>query len=110
MKLEMWGLIVLGIALVAGCLVPNRCLPRLPDDKLMHAGAFAVLAWLALGLAAGPVAAAAWMAGLALAGWLIECLQALVPDRGFSWGDIAANLAGIGVAILVRALSQHFMP
>lgn len=98
----MLGLIAGTVALVAGCLIPNRHLPRLPNDKLMHAGAFAVLAWLALGVAAGPLSAAAWMAGLAVAGWLIECLQSLVPDRGFSWADIVANLAGIALGILVR--------
>jgi len=106
MKWEMLGLIAGSTGLVAGCLIPNRYLPRLPNDKLMHAGAFAVLAWLALGIASGPQAAVAWMLGLAVAGWLIECLQHLVPDRGFSWADIAANLAGIGVAILVRCITQ----
>ena len=105
MKWEMWGLIAGTAALVAGCLIPNRLLPRLPNDKLMHAGAFAVLAWLALGVASGPRSAVAWMAGLAIAGWLIECLQRLVPDRGFSWADIGANLAGIGAAILIRCVT-----
>jgi hypothetical protein len=41
-------------------------------------------------------------------GWLIECLQALVPDRRFCWRDLAANAAGIGCAALVVFVAGHF--
>jgi hypothetical protein len=86
-----------GAGVLAGCMVPNRWLPPLPNDKLMHFAAFGLLSALALRIAHGWSEAGFWLAGLALAGWLIECLQGLmVADRTFCWRDIAANMAGIG--------------
>lgn len=85
-------------AVCAGCLVPNRWLPPLPNDKFLHFASFAVLAVLALRIAQGRAEALFWLLGLLLAGCLIECLQALVPDRRFCWRDIAANAAGIAFA------------
>jgi hypothetical protein len=93
-------------ALVLGCLVPNRWLPPLPNDKLMHAAAFAVLTSLALRIAQTRMEALWWLGGLLLAGWLIECLQQLLPDRGFSWPDMAANAAGIAAATAAFGLSS----
>jgi VanZ family protein len=98
------GLFIAAAAvLCAGCLMPNRLLPPLPNDKFMHFAGFAVLSVLALRLAHGRAQALCWLAGLLLGGWLIECLQQLVPDRGFCWRDMAANAAGIGV-VAVGAL------
>ena len=102
-----WDLWLFGAAmaaLLAGCLTPNRHLPPLPNDKLMHALAFAVLTALGLHMAHGPLQVALWLLGLLLAGWLIECLQQLVPDRDFSWPDIAANAAGIAAVALCYGL------
>jgi hypothetical protein len=82
---------------VAGCLVPNRWLPRLPNDKLMHFGAFAGLAALALAVAGSRTEGALLLGALLVGGWAIECLQQLVPDRSFCWRDIAANAGGIGL-------------
>lgn len=87
-------------AVVVACLVPNRCLPPLPNDKLMHGVAFAVLTGLGLRIAQDGQQTLWWVAALLLSGWLIECLQQLVPDRGFSWPDMAANAAGIAVVAL----------
>lgn len=102
--------VVLGAALVAvvvACLIPNRYLPSsLPNDKLMHGAAFAVLTALALPLAQTGVQVLYCAAALLLAGWLIECLQQLVPDRDFSWRDMAANAAGIAAVALPYALYQ----
>jgi hypothetical protein len=99
-----WNLLLLGVAALAvgaGCLVPNRWLPpRMPNDKLMHFASFAVLSVLALRLANGRAEAALWLGGLLAGGWVIECLQALVPDRKFCWRDIGANAAGIGFVAL----------
>lgn len=101
MAWELQLLIAAGAALAGGCLVPNRWLPAaLPNDKLMHFVAFAVLTVLALRLAHGRAETLLWLGGLLLAGWLIECLQQLVPDRGFSWRDMAANAAGVASAAL----------
>jgi len=95
------------IALTASCLVPNRWLPPLPNDKFLHFAAFAVLTFLALRVAQGRVETAWWLAGLLVGGWLIECLQALVPDRRFCWRDLAANAAGIAAVALGALATGH---
>lgn len=90
--------VLLGMAMTAvcvGCLVPNRWLPPLPNDKLLHFASFAVLGVLALRLADNGMQAGFWLFGLLVLGWLIECLQALVPDRHFCWRDMGANTAGL---------------
>jgi len=89
-----------GTAVCVGCLVPNRWLPPLPNDKFLHFASFAVLAVLALRIAQGRAEALFWLLGLLVAGWLIECLQSLVPDRRFCWRDLAANAAGIAAVAL----------
>jgi hypothetical protein len=107
----MWNLLLLGLAMLAvtvGCLVPNRWLPPLPNDKLLHFASFAVLAALALRVADGRAEAACWLFGLLIAGWLIECLQMLVPDRRFCWRDLGANAAGIAFAALCAQLLAVF--
>jgi len=95
----MWNLVLLGVAsaaVIGGCLVPNRWLPPLPNDKLLHFASFALLSLLALRIADGYLEAALWLTGLFLLGWLIEFLQEmLVPDRRFCWRDLGANAAGI---------------
>ncbi len=106
-----WDLMWLGLAaaaVVTGCLVPNRWLPPLPNDKLLHFASFAVLGVLALRLAHGHAEALLWLLGLLVAGWAIECLQALVPDRRFCWRDIAANAAGIAFAAVCAQLYVFF--
>jgi hypothetical protein len=100
-------MVLLGMAASAvcvGCLVPNRWLPPLPNDKFLHFASFAVLAMLALRIAEGRLEALGWLLGLLVAGWMIECLQALVPDRRFCWRDIAANAAGIAFAAVAAQL------
>jgi len=96
------------LGLCIGCLVPNRWLPPLPNDKFLHFAAYALLTVLALRIAQTGVEAAWWLAGLLVGGWLIECLQALVPDRRFCWRDIGANAAGIGSAALAVLMAGHF--
>lgn len=106
--LDVLLLVLAASAVCAGCLVPNRWLPPLPNDKFLHFASFAVLAVLALRLADDHVEAALWLAGLLLAGWLIECLQAFVPDRRFCWRDIGANAAGIAFAAISAQLYVTF--
>jgi len=96
------------LGLCIGCLVPNRWLPPLPNDKFLHFAAYALLTVLALRIAQTGVEAAWWLAALLVGGWLIECLQALVPDRRFCWRDIGANAAGIGSAALAVFMTGHF--
>lgn len=93
-----WELIIFGMALAGvslGCLLPAGWLPLLPNDKLLHFGAYAGLTLLSLRIAQGWQELGLWVLGLALSGWLIEVLQNMVPGRKFSWGDMVANLAGI---------------
>lgn len=98
-----------GAAVVAGCLVPNRWLPpAMPNDKLLHFASFGVLSLLALRIAHDRTEAAYWLLGLLVGGWVIECLQSLVPDRSFSWRDIGANAAGIAAAALCAELVSLF--
>lgn len=104
-------MVLLGMAAAAvcvGCLVPNRWLPPLPNDKFLHFASFAVLSVLALRIAEGRFEALLWLLGLLVAGWLIECLQALVPDRRFCWRDIAANAGGIAFAAVGAQLYVIF--
>jgi VanZ family protein len=104
-------MVLLGMAASAvcvGCLVPNRWLPPLPNDKFLHFASFAVLAMLALRVAQGRSEALFWLLGLLIAGWLIECMQALVPDRRFCWRDILANAAGIAFSAIAAQLYVTF--
>jgi VanZ family protein len=107
-----WEPVLLGLlvaAVTAGCLVPNSWLPAaLPNDKLLHFASFALLAALALRMAHGRAESVLWMLGLLTAGGLIECLQALVPERKFCWRDIAANAAGIAFAAACAQLYANF--
>jgi hypothetical protein len=91
-------------AVTVGCLVPNRWLPPLPNDKVLHFVSFAVLTSLALPFAHNVGSALCWLAGLLMAGWVIECLQSLLPDRHFCWRDLAANAGGIVFAALATWL------
>lgn len=101
MRWEMILFAVTGMAVVIGCLVPNAWLPPLPNDKLLHFGAFGALTVLALRMAPDGAAAALVVGALLLAGWLIELLQGWVPGRKFCWRDMGANAAGIAVAALL---------
>lgn len=105
---ELMLFIAIAAAMSAGCLVPNRWLPPLPNDKLMHFSGFALLSAIAARIASGPGETALWLLGLLIAGWLIECLQALVPTRAFCWKDILANTAGIALVAIVVACSSLF--
>ena len=91
-------------ALSAGCLVPNRWLPRLPNDKLLHFAGFALLGVLALRAAGSGPERWWWLLALLAGGWVIECLQSLVPGRAFCWRDIAANAGGIALAAAAAPL------
>lgn len=97
-------------AVCAGCLVPNRWLPPLPNDKFLHFASFAVLSVLAMRLAQGWGQGALWLLGLLVAGWVIECLQSLVPDRRFCWRDMLANAAGIAFAALATLCYLTMFP
>jgi VanZ family protein len=97
MGLELTLFLGASAAVLAGCLVPNRWLPRLPNDKFLHFASFILLSVLALSVAGSGAERWLWLLGLLIGGWVIECLQILVPGRSFCWGDVAANASGIAV-------------
>ena len=97
------------LAVSAGCLLPARYLPPLPNDKLLHFAAFAVLSLIAAQVAENWQQQLIAYAGLFLLGWLLEYLQQWVPGRSFCWRDMAANAAGIfSAALLVLILTSVF--
>lgn len=108
MKPEILLFICAAFAMCVGCLVPNRCLPPLPNDKFLHFAGFAVLTVLALHATNGREQALWWLAGLFVGGYLLECLQSMVPDRHFCWRDLAANATGIVVVTGLAFATGHF--
>jgi hypothetical protein len=98
MAWELLIFITATLIISAGCLVPARWLPALPNDKLLHFLAFGGLTLMAQRLANNNSEWQLWLIGLFLLGWLIEELQRWVPGRKFCWRDLAANTAGIFVA------------
>lgn len=106
-----WELIVFVLTMMAvsvGCLLPAGCLPPLPNDKLLHFGAFAVLTTLAVQLAPAWQQQRYWLGGLLLAGLAIEVGQKFVPGRNFCWRDMAANAAGIASTACAASLIRAF--
>ncbi|WP_135823980.1 VanZ family protein [Halorussus ruber] len=82
-------------------------------DKWLHAVAYAALAGtLATALAPGrSLAVAAALAVLLAVGYGVgmEFAQASIPARGFSVGDIVANVVGAFLAVLVWRLGIEFV-
>lgn len=99
--------LLLGLALLTTTwltLTPNPApLPVDHADKLLHAGTFLLLAFLAD--AGWPERNIGWrpLALLALYGAGIEIAQQFVPNRLMSAGDLIANLAGL--ALYARLIS-----
>jgi hypothetical protein len=58
----LFSVVLLGV--LAGCLVPNEWLPPLPNDKLLHFGAYGLLTLLAARIADGWTEFALWSAAL----------------------------------------------
>jgi VanZ family protein len=86
------------LAVSAGCLVPARWLPPLPNDKLLHFLAFGGLALLAARMAQDSHQRIAALLAVFAIGLVIELLQNAVPGRRFCWRDLLANTIGIAVA------------
>ncbi len=91
-------------AVIGGSLLPGDMLPPLPNDKVLHFGAYLVVALI-------PVACARRLrTGLVLAalgpvlGALLEIAQAFVPGRSPELGDAVANSAGALVGALAGIL------
>ena len=91
-------------AVIGGSLLPGDMLPPLPNDKVLHFGAYFLVALI-------PAACAARLrTGMVLAalgpvlGALLEIAQAFVPGRSPELGDAIANSAGALVGALAGML------
>lgn len=103
----MWEAVLFVVATLlisAGCLVPARWLPPLPNDKLLHFVAFGGLALLAGRLSQTMAEQIAGLLVVFAIGLLIEILQNAVPGRKFCWRDLTANTAGIVTAAFCSKL------
>jgi len=91
-----WALfIAVSLLILAGSLAPARWMQRLPNDKIMHFCAYALLTGLAWQITFDSTTLLYWAIALALAGWTVELIQNLVPGRRFCWHDVMSNIAGI---------------
>lgn len=77
------------------------------SDKSLHAGAYAVLALLAVPAFEGRYGVATLAGALVAWGGLLEAAQSLVPDRTPEWLDVAANAAGVALALGVLHLARR---
>jgi VanZ family protein len=96
--------VLFGVALagtfVATLIPASGTMPAVPHiDKLVHALAFALLAWL--GLRAQLGSHAALLAGLLVFGAAIELAQSFTPTRQAEWADLVAD--GLGALACVLA-------
>lgn len=107
-RLRTWGLTIAWAAvIVAVTAAPASTLPSAPLlpglDKLVHAGLFGILAWLALHARSRDRGAqfSTWIliVGLATFAALDEVLQRFVPGRGGDWMDWVADMAGVLIAV-----------
>lgn len=107
---ELWLFLIGLVGIPLGCLLPLPWLRTLPNDKLLHFGAFGGMALLAGRLVSTPLHTALALLALLVLGWVIELLQNLVPGRAFCWRDMLANAGGIACAGLCLALLQAYAP
>ena len=94
-----FGLFVLGTQSFAIKLIPT------PWDKLVHCGLFALLAWglgRASGLQGKQMLIAAAIAAL-LVGVMDEYHQMYLPGREPGWDDLAADVVGIVIGVVLLA-------
>jgi len=97
------GLVLLIITYMALTPIPDL-LQENVNDKLGHALAFVLLAFLVH--AGWPNVPFSWRHGVPLIayGLFLECAQYYVPGRFFSLWDILADAAGIGLYLLLLPL------
>lgn len=107
MRWELLLFLLGAVAIPLGCLLPFRWLRSLPNDKLLHFGAFGTMALLGGRLVSTPLHVILVLLGVLAASWVIEVLQNLVPGRKFCWRDMAANAGGVACAGLCLVLLQR---
>lgn len=94
------------LAIVVGSLVPALALPEasialLPLDKLIHFGAYGLIAFLPQVAIERPGAAILSALSMIVLGGMVELAQGFVPGREASLGDVLVNAAGTcsGIAV-----------
>ena len=96
---------VMCVAVLAGALAPQANNPELfaLADKVVHATAFAALAFV--GLLAYPTHLLVVCALLIALGGLVEIVQGYISTRSQEWEDFLADILGVGLgALLSRAV------
>lgn len=93
-----------GLMLVQGVIAANFILLPIRvsfplEDKLWHVAAFALPVWWFLLLYRSRFERRAIVWVFAVLALLGEALQGLTPYHTVEWGDAAANLAGVGLAL-----------
>ncbi len=109
-----WALL---LAFVAACsLLPGdsqakRVMDAYFNDKLGHAAAYFLLAFLPAIHEAKPVATVQAVVTLGV-GFALEAAQRLFTCRAFDAGDVAANTAGVlaALALAARLRARHTAP
>lgn len=103
------ALLVVGFILVM-TLLPNAPAPSLPDianvDKLMHAGAWGLLALVTFAPFFRSRALLCWLVLVAY-GAAIEVLQSFVPPRSADVWDAVADAIGAALGVGVMLLWQR---
>lgn len=114
LRLRTWGLtLAWAVVIVAVTAAPASTLPAAPMlpgiDKLVHAGLFGILTWLALQARERDrgIYLPSWVLVLCLAlfGAADEWLQRLVPGRGADFMDWMADIVGILIAVRFFAVA-----
>lgn len=89
------AIVLLGMLIVLS-LWPDLKGPQIvPSDKVAHCAFYALTSCCAI--LGWPFRATLIAGGLLALGASIEIAQRSIPGRGFEWGDIAANGAGIAL-------------
>ena len=101
-----WGLGWLLVAgVILGSLVPGNLVPlRAIDDKLLHAGSYAILTLWFSGLVARNLPLLAVALLMFVLGASLDVMQGAFTRRMFDLEDIAANTVGIIAAFVIARL------
>lgn len=81
--------------------VPGVDLPVPHLDKIVHVGAFALPTWALVRLVRRRHLVVVAMLAQAVVSEVVQ--GALLPNRGFEWLDLAADVAGVGLGLALAA-------
>jgi VanZ family protein len=107
-----WVVLIALITLVPGRVLPNIDWNFLSFDKIIHFSIFSILSFLGsasfkniLGSPTNVLKPISLSLLIAMVyGTLLEYLQTLIPDRGFDYADLLANIGGAIIGIVLFQL------